>query len=414
MIRDVILDKDKSKFFKTFTLGFLIFAFKDIGEIIYSNTSALIALSGIIVILGSLIYYKVKFVYELNLTLKIIFSIYSFWIFMIIIRPLIIDGRLSDDSIYPQTIFGVTSYLLPFVVLFGKNKISFNIIFKIIYFSSIAGLCMFFLTFKTFISAPFAQSVTLGRLEMNISELANFYGLWLGLSSFSLLCFDFLPQKHRSVIVLSSILVLLIFLYLGRRSGSFLYSLYPLAMFYLFNYRLKRFERNARFILIILFIGIIYFFGKNFLDNPFTLLQDRIELDNRSGVDLDLINDLTLEEAWIIGKGADGTYRSSEFNDLRYVHETGYLYLILKGGIIYFILYVGLLVHASYVGFFKSKNSFIKGLSIYIFFHVIFLIPFGVPSFGIEYLLVWVSFLFCESKYWRCLNSDQIKLEITT
>ena len=83
--------------------------------------------------------------------------------------------------------------------------------------------------------------------------------------------------------------------------------------------------------------------------------------------------------------------------------------MILKGGIIYLSLYCFLLLHSAYKGFFKTNNRLTKAFALYIFFHVLFLVPFGVISFDLEYLFVWVGVMICQSNKYRLMTNQQIK-----
>ena len=121
-----------------------------------------------------------------------------------------------------------------------------------------------------------------------------------------------------------------------------------------------------------------------------------------------LLKHLTQENLWLFGGGIDAVYNHIGFDEPRYNHETGYLYLILKGGIIYLSLYVFLLLHAFYMGFFKTRNRFTKGVALYLLFHVVFLVPFGLPSFSLEYLFVWIGFAICEHSKWRKMSNQQM------
>jgi hypothetical protein len=40
---------------------------------------------------------------------------------------------------------------------------------------------------------------------------------------------------------------------------------------------------------------------------------------------------------------------------------------------------------------------------------VIFLIPFGIQSFDLEYLFLWIAIAFAESSFWRNMANKQVK-----
>jgi hypothetical protein len=180
-------------------------------------------------------------------------------------------------------------------------------------------------------------------------------------------------------------------------------------MFYLYLEQSKSRYRFSKILLVVAIISISFSLVQSYSDSTFSLLFSRLDDDSRSSVDVAIIDYLNSEKAWFFGKGIEGAYKHSDFDLPRYTHETGYLYLILKGGIIYLAFYVLLLLHSAYVGFFKTKNRLTKGLALYVFFHIIFLIPFGVPGFSLEYLFVWIAFALCESSRYRLMTNLEVK-----
>jgi len=198
-------------------------------------------------------------------------------------------------------------------------------------------------------------------------------------------------------------------IYFARRSGVFMSLMYFIGTFYLYLNQSNGNKKIYKFLFLLSTITVVTITIYMYSDSTFSLLFNRLYEDTRSGVDEAIIKYINSEKAWIFGKGIEGAYYQSAFDAPRYTHETGYLYLILKGGIIYLFLYVILLLHSAYIGFFKTENRLTKALALYVFLHVIFLLPFGLPSFGLEYLFVWVSFAFCESAKWRSMTNQQIK-----
>jgi hypothetical protein len=180
-------------------------------------------------------------------------------------------------------------------------------------------------------------------------------------------------------------------------------------MYYLYLEQPEKKHRFPKIILVVAITSILFAVVKNNSESTFSLLFERLEDDTRSTVDDAIIDYLNSENAWLFGKGIEGAYKHSDFELPRYTHETGYLYLILKGGVIYLFLYVSLILHAAYLGFFKTKNRLTKALALYAFFHIVFLIPYGLPNFGLEYLFVWIAFAFCESSNLRLMTNQQVK-----
>ncbi len=405
----VQFSKPNYQVFSTILLGFLLYGLHEFAEIVDEGLPRIIAFIGLLFIFGAPFYYKYKILTPLKGSIRILFYIYLWWIVLIILRPFFSGQQYTDSSIHPYATYGFTSYLLPFVVLLGVNNVSLPKLFKTVFIFSIIGFIFFIFNFNSM------QTILIRAIgisidgEIGIGELANKYYFWFSISSISLLCYEFVPQKYRWTAILTSLFSMFLMTYFARRGGVFMYVLYFFGLFYLYLEQSKSRYRFAKIILVFNIILISFALVQNFSDSTFSLLFSRINDDTRSSVDEAIIEYLNAENAWLFGKGIEGAYKHSDFDLPRYVHETGYLYLILKGGIIYLAFYIFFLLHSAYVGFFKTKNRLTKSLALYVFFHILFLIPFGVPGFSLEYLFVWIAFALCESSYYRSMTNEQVK-----
>jgi hypothetical protein len=401
--------KPNYRVFSTILLGFLLYGLHEFAEIVNEGLPRIIAFIGLLFIFGAPFYYKYKILSPLKGSIRILFNIYLWWIVLIILRPFFSGQQYTENSIHPYATYGLTSYLLPFVVLLGVNIVSFPKLFRIVFIFSIIGFVFFVFNFNTM------QSIALRGIgmsldgEMGIGELANKYYFWFSISSLSLICYEFVPNKYKWTAIFTSIFTLILITYFARRSTIFMYVLYFFGMFYLYLEQSKSRYRFSKILLVVAIISISFSLVQSYSDSTFSLLFSRLDDDSRSSVDVAIIDYLNSEKAWFFGKGIEGAYKHSDFDLPRYTHETGYLYLILKGGIIYLAFYVLLLLHSAYVGFFKTKNRLTKGLALYVFFHIIFLIPFGVPGFSLEYLFVWIAFALCESSRYRLMTNLEVK-----
>jgi hypothetical protein len=390
-------------------LGFLFFGLKEFAELLYHPLQSTIAFIGLIFIFLSPFCFRYKIINPLKGKIKIIFNAYLYWVFLIIIRPFFSGQDYSENSLHPYQIYGLASYLLPLIVFLGTRIISLPRLFKIIFVFSIIGFVFFVLNYNTMQSVVIRGLVMSTDGEIGLGELANKYYFWFSISSLSLLCYEFVPIKVKWFAFFTSLFLFFLMIYFARRGGIFMYALYFFGMFYLYLEQSKSRNRFIKLVFIFAIISIVFVIIQNNSNSTFSILFNRINEDSRSSVDVTIIKYLTTENAWLFGKGIEGAYKHPDFELPRYTHETGYLYLILKGGIIYLTFYVFLLLHASYIGFFKTRNRLTKALALYVFFHVIFLIPFGLPSFDLEYLFVWIAFALCESSNWRSITNEQVK-----
>lgn len=400
---------DNHKVLSIILLGFLLFGLKEFVELVYHPLQSAVALIGLLLIFSTAFFYNFKRVIPLKGSIKILFYAYLVWIILIIGRPLLFGISYTNESIHPYANYGLTSYLLPLIVLIGIKVITLPHLFRIIFLFSIIGFVFFVFNFNNMQAVVFRGQVATIEDEMGLAELADMYYFWFSISSFSLLCYEFVSTKYKWFAIITATFTMFLMIYLARRGGIFIYGLYFSGMFYL---SLEQTKSDKRFFKVIFFVALIYIIYQiviSYAGSTFSILFDRLDDDTRSSVDNALIKYLNRENAWWFGNGIDATYKHPEFAKPRYLHETGLLHLVLKGGIVYLLFYVFLLLHCAYIGFFKTNNRLTKALAFYALFHVIFLIPYGIPSFSLEYLFVWIAFAICESTYYRTMSNQQIK-----
>jgi len=395
-------------------LGFLLYGLRSFAQLFFHPLQMVFALLGLLLIFFSPFIFNFKAINPFQGIVQFVFYFYLVWSFIIILRPVIEGQHYSNYSLHPYSSFGFLSYLLPLVVLLGTGIISFTKIFRIIYIFAIIGFIYFILNFKN-MQAIVDEGILNTRPDsdtIGINQLADRYAFWLNISTFSLFCYEFISKKQKWLAILSLAFMLFLCLYFARRSGVVFIFLYFIAAFYLYLQQSNGATKFLRALFMLLITGTVILTVFMYSDTTFSLLFSRIDEDSRTGVDDSLISYLNRENAWFFGKGIDGVYTSPAFDEPRYVHETGYLYMILKGGVVYLSLYCFLLLYSAYLGYFKTNNRLTKAFAIYILFHVLLLIPFGVISFDLEYLFLWVAVASCQSKYYRLMTNEQMKLYI--
>jgi hypothetical protein len=154
----------------------------------------------------------------------------------------------------------------------------------------------------------------------------------------------------------------------------------------------------------------------------FYKITKRATQDTREMVFLYFFLDAS-ERELIIGKGINGTYFcpgvDKEWNngedlkyrdlDYRVYIECGYLQLLLNGGVIYLAIYLLILIPAIIMGLFFSRNLFLKSCAILILMHLIDMAPFGLPTFSLRGLLIWLCVAVCYSKAMRLKNEEEMQ-----
>ena len=219
-------------------------------------------------------------------------------------------------------------------------------------------------------------------------------------------------KKYHFIIILTFIVTILTRILLARRGDVLMLSL--LFIFMVLSYRFKnKYIKILRIALIFICIAIFAMLIMQ-TDIPSILLY-RGMVDTRSGVDEALISSMTTSD-FIFGKGINGSYYYNLGGDIddiyggqRYMSETGFFTLVLKGGILMAAVYILLWLIPAFMGIFKSKNIFCKFIGLYLFWNVLYLYPFGNPEFSFNQLFVWVLAGIVSSPVIRILSDEQIK-----
>lgn len=392
--------------FERLLFGLLVY---EVGLLFEKNSIPSMFLGGL-----GLVIVVLNFVFRLNHRMpfygfkRALFFVYLFWYLFVILSSLITTG-FSGFSPFNQ--YGWPSLIIPLIVFIGFRDLSLKAIFK---FSCIYGLIGFLITvlnFKDIFRPNLGMS---GEEYQNYIEIAGMSVVFLFSTSFMLLCYAFVPSKYRNIAFLAMLICTLIVLVTARRASLFMNLLFMMLTFYLYVFTSKKGSKFIKllFILSIVVFGVSTFFM--YADSTFSLFFTRLDESSRAPVELafyDSFKGETLD--WIFGRGINGTYYCILFDDsfvnYRGIIETGYLYIILKGGIISLIFYLFYLLNSAYLGFFKTNNMLTKAMALYLVAHVIYLMPFGLPTFSLEYIIVWICVVYCQSKVWRMKSDIEIK-----
>ncbi|MDO4931774.1 MAG: hypothetical protein Q4E63_03850 [Prevotellaceae bacterium] len=98
--------------------------------------------------------------------------------------------------------------------------------------------------------------------------------------------------------------------------------------------------------------------------------DDGLASDTRTFLYLEMAEDLTHTNSWLLGKGAFSHYYSLYFDQSsngkygRISSEVPLLNYLLRGGLIYVLLYFGLILIGAYNAIFNGKNKFVQSIGI--------------------------------------------------
>jgi hypothetical protein len=339
-----------------------------------------------------------------NSYFKFIFSLFICYQLLIVIRGW--SFSYNDLKTYMQTWYVFWPFIIPLFVFFDKKIATFGLLFKWMYYSG-----LFFL----FISLIFPFLL----LRMLTAE--TFIGLFIP-CGFLLLNASYLSNRKVNLSFLMFFISIISLTYLARRSSlstllGFLVSAYFLNL--MNKSKSKLFQYFPLIIIISVFLLFSQFF-ENSKEVLFNKIESRFSEDTRTGVFELFFNDLN--NNMLFGKGMNGVYycpmNSGEIDgeiyqavQYRNLIENGYLQLLLTGGIIHIILFLLVLLPAAIKGIFMSSNQFTKACGVVIFLRLLDMFFYGLPSFTLAYILVWICVGVCYKTSIRRMTNDEIRSE---
>lgn len=225
-----------------------------------------------------------------------------------------------------------------------------------------------------------------------------------------LFCKKYLKKKETILFVIACALQLFVMLYMARRGQTVLMLLNFFLLWYIYKGMHSR-SFLVKSIRIISIVAIIYLLWSNYDGSLFSIMKERQDVDSRGSMVEDFAGTMSMKD-WIIGRGWFGQYYERWLGEMRAGLEIGFLHLILKGGLLYFIPYVMTLSLCAYKGLTKSNNYLCRAFGAIVFARIISLIPFGVPYFTIQEMVVWTGVMICNSPHYLKMTDKEVFQEI--
>lgn len=352
--------------------------------------------------------FRISYVIPFKGFKQVLFFVYLFWNLYLIIYSFITTGFAG---LSPFNKYGWLSLITPLIVFIGFRNLSLNSIFKYSYVYGILGIIITVLNYeKIFIS----NLAIRGEEYQNYVVIVGMSNVFLFSTSFMFLCYAFVMPRYRMIALFTMVISILIALFAARRGGLFMNLLFLIFTFYLYVFSSRKGSVFFKLLFVISIVAVGVGTFLMYADTTFSLFFNRLDEISRKPVEIafyDSFKGETLD--WIFGRGINGTYYCILYNNsfLKYrgIIETGYLYIILKGGLVSLAFYLFFLLNSAYLGFYKTKNILTKAMALYLIAHVIYLVPHGLPSFSLEYIIVWVCILYCQSKVLRMKSDIDIK-----
>lgn len=406
--KQFMLSKSQSKSLNFFCNGFIFYTLSFVASNINTILSpalcqAFEAIGLIIIISGAIKLISFKFD---NRYLEIVFTVYIIFSITIVLR----GGKYDYDTIKTllfNMLFSAFAYIAPLVILFPRNLLVYKKVVKVTITFGIFSLFFVMFYYKILRSYTWQSNESQGYVEVYFFCLAFPIG-------FLLLTYIYYDSKQKWFAFMVMIISLYLLIFRARRGAMFMCAstLASVVIIYLIY--------TKRRILVISLSILLFLVGSVFVANiklphMFDSLMARKDDDTRTYVEESMKADMKPIE-WAIGKGINGTYfcpgidEKSDINGQRYVIETGYLQIILKGGIVSFSLLGLILLPAIYLGFFRSINILSKGAAMFILLWVLYLYPAtSVSGFSIYYIILWLGVGICYSPKIRNLSDSVIK-----
>ena len=226
---------------------------------------------------------------------------------------------------------------------------------------------------------------------------------------------SFFPYTTRRVFHMNLVIwggCLILALISAGRGATFTILTFMVSCMILYITSGKHKFSDGRLFLTGLLVSVALFTFIEYASSWFPYLMERGLADSRSQIEETMIYDFNQTPMdWVIGRGLNATYYCPLFPDLspdRASMETGYLYMILRGGIIYLACFVLILWYTFIRGFFQSQNSACRGIALLALWRLLLLYPFGLPSFSIFDVFLWILIGFCAQKQNRQRSEEEM------
>lgn len=328
---------------------------------------------------------------------------------------MIIRGYLIDYD-YPWTSFASMinfhfffgmywlAYLMPITAFIPIKYYNFKLFLQFAYWLALISIIVSFLNIRNII----AQSSLMATGEEGIYGYGVQYAALFISFAFSVYCYKYFSMKKWCLLVLALFVSLVIAAIAARRgAAAILLIMFLLSLYYYF----QQVYKGKTIIAVIILLGLVAIGYLLFNHSTvFDFMQARGLEDTRTGVDQALLASMSDIEK-IFGKGLNGRYfyQIRLFsNGWRYVSETGFYTIVLRGGYLMAFTYILLLGIPALQGIFNSKNLLCKGGGCYIFISLIDLFPFGALNFSLNFFVIWLLLVLVQHKEVRAMNDAQI------
>lgn len=410
------LIREKGYPFSYIVLGFVLHS---VAKIFLNITNMQIVYS-LVCVVGW--FYIIRGFYLMRHELK--FQFYGFqkaWviIYMILCLVMITRGYMIDYKYLWFTTNGfinyhlfnptyILPYLLPLLLFIPLEEYDFRPLVSASVIISLAVIFSFLFIFRQIVAGSIMASA---GVETEGFGLLKYYGqLYINVSIIAL-CRKYVSNKIWLLNSIALILTLLINAIAARRGTTAIMSAILIFDLYFYIKTLPKRIRLLSSIVFIIGIAVVVWMSLGF--KSFRYIKERGFEDNRSYIDKALMDQMTDEQLWF-GKGLNGRYyfnlhlENDYLDGYRYISETGYYNLILKGGYVFAWVYILMILYPAYLGMFRSRNLLCRALGFLMFLSLLELFPFGMLTFNLKFLVIWMGVAMNSSPVIRKLDDEEV------
>lgn len=343
--------------------------------------------------------------------------LYIFLCIVMIVRGYMIDypyqwftlqGLVNFHFFHPTYIL---PYLMPLLLLWPIGDYDFRPIVKASVIISIVVIVCFILFYDKILASSIKQGLGTLQSTEDTAETYRYYGQIYINVSLIVLCRKYVSSKVWIINVIALVLTLLINMLAARRGDAATIGALLLFNIYFFLKSLNKYYKGIVTLITVALLGGVIYLSSDY--SGFKYLKKRGFEDSRTKVDVALISQMN-DTQLLVGKGLNGRYYYNlhqsydRFNGWRYVSETGYYNLVLKGGYLLAWIYILLLLYPALLGIFKSRNTLCKALGFIILLSLLELYPFGHLTFNLKFLVIWMGIGLLMSPEVRGMSDEEV------
>ena len=298
----------------------------------------------------------------------------------------ILYTTIWEQDVAYLSLFGNPQYqplfMLPIAFLIGLKPERFFILFKCVWYYVLSLVPIYILT--------------------------GYFEPLAGMGILFLLAFATYLPKSRRLFLLGFAVLYILFSYRVDARASAIRAIMGVAIL-LFSITPFYKSRIVKAVIYVIIVALPLYFLVRFVNTGESIFEqltsssyltdfgEEHSEDTRTFLYEEVFDDLTDNDAWVLGKSITGTYYSNYFDnkystekEYRFGAEVGVLFFLLKGGLIQFVLYMLILLIAIYRCLFFSQSKCVVLIGLVLLSHYVLLFIEEVPHYDLYNIAIWL------------------------